>query len=88
LFFDKRIALIDSIPKPTGNCFKLKVDYLVIRNNPKLRINDLQRLYQPGLIIFDGSNSFYKTEKWITDTQKAGLKSYSIKNQGALIVDL
>jgi competence protein ComEC len=88
LFFDKRIALIDSIPKPTGNCFKLKVDYLVIRNNPRMRINDLQKLYQPGLIIFDGSNSFYKTEKWITDTQKAGLKSYSIKNQGALIVDL
>ncbi len=88
LFFDKRIALVDSIPKPIGNCFKLKVDYLVIRDNPRIRIVDLKKLYQPGLIIIDGSNSFYKTEKWVTDSQKAGLKAYSIKNQGALVIDL
>ncbi|MEI8049133.1 MAG: ComEC/Rec2 family competence protein [Bacteroidota bacterium] len=88
LYRDKRIAIIDSIPKRVGECKKLSVDFLVIRNNPKLRINDLKQLYLPGIIIIDGSNSFYKTDKWMTDSQKAGLKAYSIKKQGAFVVDL
>ncbi len=88
LYRDKRIAIIDSIPKRVGECKKLSVDFLVIRNNPKLRINDLKLLYLPGIIIIDGSNSFYKTDKWMTDAQKAGLKAYSIKSKGAYVVDL
>jgi competence protein ComEC len=88
LYRDKRIAIIDSIPKRVGECKKLSVDFLVIRNNPKLRINDLKQLYLPGIIIIDGSNSFYKTDKWMTDSQKAGIKAYSIKKEGAFVVDL
>jgi len=88
LFHNKRIIIIDSIPNLKGNCTRLSVDYLVIRHNPKLRINDLQKLYKPGCIIIDGSNSIYKTEKWMADSKKAGLKAYSLKNSGAYIVDL
>jgi competence protein ComEC len=88
LFQNTRIVLIDSIPKSVGECIRLKVNYLVIRHNPKLRIKDLQQLYQPGMIIFDGSNSSYKTDKWMAECKKAGLKAYSIKDNGAFIVDL
>jgi len=88
LFHDKRIAVIDVLPKLSGECIKLKVDYLVVRKSPQLRVNDLQHLYQPGIILFDGSNSFYKTEKWLTELKKAGLQAYSVKNSGALVVEL
>jgi competence protein ComEC len=88
IYRNKRIAIIDSIPKTTGDCLKLKIDYLVIRHNPKFRIKDLQKLYQPELIIIDGSNSAYKTDKWLAECEKAGLKAYSIKDNGAYIVDL
>ncbi len=88
LFHNKRIVFIDSIPRPDVSCKKLKTDYLVIRHNAKFRIADLQRLYQPGLIIIDGSNTSYKTEKWLTEFRQAGLKAYSLKNSGAYIVDL
>jgi 6-phosphogluconate dehydrogenase (decarboxylating) len=88
LFHDKRIVIIDSIPTIKGKCTKLKVDYLVIKNNPKFRINDLQQLYQPECIIIDGTNSFYKTTKYMAEFKKAGLKAYSVKNSGAYIVDL
>lgn len=88
LFHNKRIAIIDSIPNVRGKCTKLKIDYLVIKNNPKLRINDVQQLYEPGCIIIDGTNSFYKTQKWIAEFRKAGLKAYSVINSGAYIVDL
>lgn len=88
LYNNKRIALIDSIPKTSGEFTKLKVDYLVISHNPKIRITDLQKLYQPELIIIDGSNSAYKTDKWLAECEKAGLKAYSVKDEGAYIVDL
>lgn len=88
LFQTRRIAIIDSIPKLRGNYSKLKVDYLVISRNPKLLISDLLQLYEPGLIIIDGSNSVYKTDKWMEACKKAGLAAYSIKNQGAYVVDL
>jgi len=87
-FHNKRIALIDSIPRAEGECAKLKVDYLVIRHNPRFRVSDLTKLYSPGLIIIDGSNSVYKSEKWMAEFKKAGLNTYSIKQNGAYTVDL
>ena len=88
LFNDKRIAVIEGLPKLSGECSKLRVDFLVVRKSPQLRIKDIQQLYQPGLIVIDGSNSFYKTEKWLTEFKKAGLKAYSVKKSGALVVGL
>jgi hypothetical protein len=88
LFYNKRITLLSYIPEPKGNFKKLEVDYLLIRQNPKFRLDYLSQLYSPGLIIFDGSNSFYKTDKWLNECKKAGLKAYSTKTSGAYIVDL
>ncbi len=88
LFHDKRLIMLSHIPEPRGNYRKLNVDYLLIRQNPKFRIDYLTALYNPGMIIFDGSNSVYKTEKWVTECKKAGIKAYSIKDSGAFIVDL
>lgn len=88
MFHNKRIVLIDSLPNVSGKCAKLKVDYLVIRNNPKIKISNLKQLYQPECVIIDGTNSFYKTEKWMAEFKKAGLRAYSLKNSGAYIVDL
>jgi competence protein ComEC len=88
LFHDKRIVFIDSIPKQGINGLKLKVDYLVIRHNPKFHINDLNRLYNAGLIVIDGSNSVYKTDKWLAECRQAGLNACSLKETGAVIVDL
>lgn len=88
LFHDKRVLLIDSIPMLKGNFTKLKVDYLVIRDNPKFRITDLLKIYDPNMILFDGSNSIYKTDKWIAECKAAGVESYSLKDKGAYVVDL
>jgi len=88
MFQNKRIAIIDSLPKSGGAGSKLQVDYLWIRHNPKIRIADLKQLYNPGMIIIDGSNSFYKTEKWMKEFRNVGLKAYSLKNSGALVIEL
>ncbi len=88
IFHNKRLAIIDSLPQVHGNVKKLVVDYLWIRGNPRLRIADLQKLYQPGLIIVDGSNSYYKAEKWMAGFKKAGLRAWNLKQSGAYVVSL
>jgi competence protein ComEC len=88
LFHNKRIVIIDSLPMVKGTFTKLKVDYLVITNNPKLQINVLKQLYEPGCIIIDGSNSYYRAKKWMAEFQKSGLTAYSVKDSGAYVVDL
>ena len=88
LFHDKRVILIDSIPMLKGDFTKLKVDYLVIRDNPKLRIAELLKIYEPRMIIIDGSNSVYRADKWVAECKAAGVESYSLKEQGAYVVDL
>jgi hypothetical protein len=88
IFHNKRVAIIDSLPQVRGNIKKLAVDYLWIRGNPRLRIADLQKLYEPGLILIDGSNSYYKAEKWMAELKKAGLKTYNLKQSGAYVVSL
>jgi competence protein ComEC len=88
MFHNKRIAVIDRIPVLKGDFSALKVHYLVIRHNPQLKVSDLQRLFQAECIIIDGSNSFYKTAKWMAEFKKAGLNAYSIKDSGAYIAEL
>lgn len=88
MFNKKRVVFVNSIPKIKQESLKLTTNYLVIRKNPKLTINELQLLYHPEVIIFDGSNSVYKTDKWMAECKAAGIKSYSTKSSGAFIVDL
>lgn len=88
LFGNKRLVVIESLPKSFSQCTKLKVDYLFIKGNPSLRVSDLLKLYQPELIVIDGSNSLYRTEKWLAELKQVKLNAYSIKNSGALVVNL
>jgi len=89
LFFqNKRIAVIESLPEVRGKVGRLNVDYLWIRRNPALRIQALAQIFKPQMVIIDGSNPNYKTKKWMDEFEKAGIKAYSLKNEGAYVVDL
>ncbi len=89
MFGHKRISVVDSISQPGfGKKPKLKVDFLVIRHNPKLKISNLLQLYDPGLVVIDGTNSVYRNDKWLDECSNAGQKAYSIIDSGALIIDI
>lgn len=88
IFYNKRIAIVDSLPRKQGNIKKLAVDYLWIRGNPRLKVSDLLKFYEPRLVLVDGSNSFYKAEKWTVELRKAGLNAYNLKKSGAYVVSL
>jgi competence protein ComEC len=66
---------------------KLKVDYLIVANNPKLSIEQLLKVYQVKKIIFDSSNSYYHLNKWKIACAKFKQPFYSVADCGAFVVN-
>ncbi len=83
-----RLAIIDNLPLSKTFHQPLKVDYLVIRGNPALKIGRLIHFYSAGTIIFDATNSFSKCKRWETECKQLGIRSWNLKNSGAFIADL
>ncbi len=63
------------------------VDYLLLRENPRISLRDLESTFNPGQFIFDGSNSRYKTEQWNRECQELGLRCIDIQTHGALVIE-
>ncbi len=43
---------------------KLFIDYIIISNSPRIKINEILNLYKSKILIFDSSNDFYSIENW------------------------
>lgn len=91
-FYDKRMVIIE-----TKSLFKispqlivrpLAVDFLIVSKNVNVRIADLIKMYHATTIVFDSSNSDYKTKKWKKECNELNQKYYSVVDSGALIVDI
>jgi competence protein ComEC len=85
---NKRIMVIDS-----ACCFvpindKIDVDVLVISKSPRLNFHEILCAIQPKLIVFDASNSLWKITKWKKECEALNLRFFSIKDQGALVLNL
>jgi competence protein ComEC len=68
-FHNKKIIMIDSaiVYKPLAK--KIAVDYIVISRNPKLYMNQLAKIFNCHLYIFDSSNPMWKIDKWKKDCE-------------------
>jgi hypothetical protein len=86
-FYDKKFAFIDH-PKDTLSNSKIYTNYLIIRNNPKIKIATLKNHYNFGLLIFDASNSRWNIEKWIDESLFLNIPFYNIREKGAFVIDL
>ena len=85
---NKRVLLLDkkTLFIPTGK--KINVDIIVISQNPKLYIPQLADVFNCSQYVFDASNSLWKIDKWKKDCEKLHLRSYSIPQQGAFILNV
>lgn len=86
-FYDKKMAVLEKHIKIHSST-KMIVDYLLIRNNPKISIEELTQSFQFHTIIFDASNSKWKVEKWKEYCKKRQIPFYDINEKGSLIIDL
>lgn len=86
-FFDKKIVLLDDTFQFRKDV-KIKVNFIIIQNNPKFNLEDILRNFIFEKIIFDTSNSQWKVKKWKTDCQELGITYYDIFEKGAFEIAL
>lgn len=86
-FFDKSIAILDDTFQFRKGV-KIKVDFIIIQNNPNFKMEDISQNLLFEKIIFDTSNSQWKVEKWKTGCQELNIQYYDIFEQGAFELTL
>ena len=84
---NKKIILIDKhfVFEPLRK--KIDVDAIIISKNPKLDMAQLAGVFNCGLYIFDASNSLWKIGKWQKGCEELHLRSYSVAEQGAFVLN-
>ncbi|HQN15576.1 MAG TPA: ComEC/Rec2 family competence protein [Bacteroidales bacterium] len=79
-FAGKTLGIVD---RATYNTKKMKLDYMVVANNPDLIMEEMLNQYAPVFIIFDASNSAKNVAGWSNQCEMLGKSYYSTKNSGA-----
>jgi competence protein ComEC len=84
----KRIAIPDSDFNPAVPAGKLRVDYVILRNNPKAKLDKIIRIFDFKYLIMDSSNSWGLSDDWAEWMSEAGIKVHNIRTEGAFVADL
>jgi competence protein ComEC len=79
-----KLAILDNLPLTQ---ILLPLDAVLIRNNPRLKMEDLYQKVQTKLIIFDVSNSRYHVDKWKNVCISLKIPYYDISESGAWTYD-
>jgi competence protein ComEC len=83
-----RISIIDKDFDGYFPEHPLKVDYLILKGNPKISIAVLKAKFDFDKLIFDGSNKFYSINRWAEECKKLAIPFHDIKKDGAFIAEL
>jgi competence protein ComEC len=84
----KTILLIDKPFCNRSNLPRIKVDLLIITQNPDILIGQLAQQFDSDQYIFDASNPLWKINKWKKECENLHLRHYSIPEQGAFMMEL
>ena len=83
-FFDKSMVLLDDanwLAMENGAIFP--VDYVIISKNPKLSIKECRVRFPCKVVIFDASNTWKNTAKWMAECKSQGWIYHDVRSQGA-----
>lgn len=87
-FYNTKILIIDkpvyfeSLPQ------KVDIDIIILSHGAKITITQLATVFNCRQYIFDASNSLWKIDKWQKECEELHLRSYSVAEQGAFILDV
>ena len=77
------LVISDERLKHLNSKQSLRVDYLILRNSPRLSIQHLNSLFTFRELIFDSSNKTWLVKQWQEECNKLGISYFSTKNKGA-----
>lgn len=67
---------------------KIKLDYIIISDNPKIKIRDILNRFEVKVLIIDSSNSVYKARQFTEQCTELGVDYHAVFKSGAFIADL
>ncbi len=67
---------------------KIKINILIIAQNPAFKMADIDRIFQYDQLVFDSSNPMWKTEQWKKDCDSLHLRFHSVSASGAFVMGL
>ena len=85
-FHHKRIGILHQAI-PSGKIQQLKLDYLIISGNPKIKMCDVSRIYSVKGIIIDNSNYPWNVKEWLKEAEKMRLTCYSVPGSGSFVTE-
>lgn len=82
---EKKLLVIDSLGVYPKRNFP--VEYLLLRNSPKVNLERVLQYLQPTTIIADGSNYSSYIERWEQTCNKKKLLFYNTSKKGAFVIE-
>ncbi len=67
---------------------RINADVVIVSQNPKLYLNQLQKTINCKLLVFDSSNPQWKLKYWKADCRKLGINFFCTSEQGAFVMNL
>jgi len=86
-FHNTTLALVNDLPF-SRNKLDLKLDYLVLYENPNLSIEQLRSFYDFKTVWFASSNSTKKTKAWEDECIALNIPFRSVSTEGAIVENL
>ena len=87
-FFDDRILICDSECIRQKSDRKMQLDYLVLTENPKVRVGELLERFEFNTLIIDASNSNYRINQWRNECDSLQLFYHDVKSSGAFVKEI
>ncbi len=85
-FYDKRLYVVSGPVAYEGE-EKVKLDFLLLRNTPKIKLEELLQIFDFQLLVFDASNKRWRVDDWKAECDSLGVNYYDLDVEGALVVD-
>lgn len=73
------------LPQPAS---RLKVDLVLISNNPHIMIKEITSMADCKKIVFDASNRTWNIKKWEKECELLGLDHHAVGTKGAFVMSL
>lgn len=87
--FGNKSVLIWASPMPrSATMSKLKIDLLVLSQNPKLYVNQLTEKIEARQVVIDGSVPAWKARRWKLEFDSLHIPCHSVNEQGAFVMNL
>ena len=80
-FHSKRFGIL-SRKLPHGTVGRLKLDYLIISGNPRIKLAEISRFYCANETIIDNSNSLWQVRQWVKEAVALHIKCHPVAIEG------